>query len=1100
MPVGTRSQTVDTNDIFTFHHGFEQICNTLDDLQKTIDSSHVYIPFWRYVIYHRYIGTNAPDLVCEWKEFAKKNNVLENLDVDIPSIPPYLEHSMLSIKRKSKPKKKVLTVHIYYTDSNSILIQGRACNKWVTEEFEYLRRTAHRLAADFKDTSSTTICAVTAGATLMIADTTTPLPKVDYLCLPAPDAHTALPKAPNTDKPQAGVDGVVAHLHPQCPPPSPTAFGAPVTDQTNSIVSVDPPGEQVPSPASRPPSPSPPNSATVSHSADKQAENLNLLVQQLPPPPSQPPSPHLSSDATTSHVADQQTRDMSQLASLSPHPPSRPSFPHPDDAIVSHAADKLTSDIVQLALQTPLPPSRPSSPPPTSCITVNHEANKETSDTDTLAQQLPSRLQTPPLSCSVTVCTGARHLSTETSQNVIQPSASPSPHLPSNNKPQGIAFPSSPPLSSNVPTQEDTTTSKPSSISSNDMLLTSSGEQSHEQANPATPPQPHSKLHHSPDPIHEPPTAQSCSPSTLFNAATITGISFLQTQLQTAFQTIANMQETITTLQQQLAQTSHQTQHNTEQVNDSEVRVKNILKASSENFTQQLQDLQSDQSILQQQMKENSQALKSHKDSQANSLADIKKQMKALNHTKPTNSTTQTSSTVTDDTLVYNVDTANSFGPLSDSLNQDVDHVIKQFRPKQSETLHINNNTRNESNNSSLLQTPNNTNSKQRNSNNKPNSHTQSSLDTLMTKTIPKNCNMLLLGDSVFAGMDERLVTVDGYKVGKVAVSGMTVHHLQHWLTTCPQSPHIHQVIFHIGINDCREGPVSAADWGKLLRSLKRVFPNAVLQASSIIPPYGRHPLFQPASVSTSNLRGICKREGVPFIDNTNSFLARSGAPKKAVYEDSLHPSDQGYEFLAQNIVRKSHFQTTPSNARPRLPPSNQFMNPNHSSAPPSSSVSHRVVNNPPQSYQPRLSATISQNNNYHKAFPTFTSRDPLSPNVVEALGQPLVRQLPESHTPIPSSQHDLQSQLQNCQPSFPTILNPTVPPPNFFPTCPNLPPPNSFPAHSPTLPPPNSFPTFPNLPVQPPKSFQNPTINPTGQLHPLVVQFLNSMALQFTH
>ncbi|KAK7454136.1 hypothetical protein BaRGS_00039589 [Batillaria attramentaria] len=85
-----------------------------------------------------------------------------------------------------------------------------------------------------------------------------------------------------------------------------------------------------------------------------------------------------------------------------------------------------------------------------------------------------------------------------------------------------------------------------------------------------------------------------------------------------------------------------------------------------------------------------------------------------------------------------------------------------------------------------------------------------------------------------------------------------------------------------------------------------RVFPKAILQASSIIPPRGRHYLSDAVHASNFNLQSACQRTGAHLVDNTPIFLTASGAPRQKLYSliktDRIHPSNDGVRSLALNI------------------------------------------------------------------------------------------------------------------------------------------------------------------------------------------------------
>ena len=87
---------------------------------------------------------------------------------------------------------------------------------------------------------------------------------------------------------------------------------------------------------------------------------------------------------------------------------------------------------------------------------------------------------------------------------------------------------------------------------------------------------------------------------------------------------------------------------------------------------------------------------------------------------------------------------------------------------------------------------------------------------------------------------------------------------------------------------------VTESMWRALLKLLKSVFPNAVVQLSSLIPPQGEHPLRKTVAASNAALVNACHSEQVMLADHTDTFTTNSGAPRKALYRDALHPSPKG--------------------------------------------------------------------------------------------------------------------------------------------------------------------------------------------------------------
>ena len=146
--------------------------------------------------------------------------------------------------------------------------------------------------------------------------------------------------------------------------------------------------------------------------------------------------------------------------------------------------------------------------------------------------------------------------------------------------------------------------------------------------------------------------------------------------------------------------------------------------------------------------------------------------------------------------------------------------------------------------------------------------------------TVPPDCNTLLLGDSIMRRVVEVKMSTGSAHVRNLAVPGLTVADLCEWLASLPPSLHIKQATFHVGINSCGEGPVSIASWRRLVSLHRRAFPQAVLQASSILPPFGQHPLTEAASRSMANLRQVCRAERVIYIDHNSSFLSPAGEPR----------------------------------------------------------------------------------------------------------------------------------------------------------------------------------------------------------------------------
>lgn len=161
----------------------------------------------------------------------------------------------------------------------------------------------------------------------------------------------------------------------------------------------------------------------------------------------------------------------------------------------------------------------------------------------------------------------------------------------------------------------------------------------------------------------------------------------------------------------------------------------------------------------------------------------------------------------------------------------------------------------------------------------------------------------VLLGDSVYRFIRPDLVFP--YNQGqKISVSGITVDDLLHWLRYIPVNKEVQQIVVHVGVNTCLTDVVTGSRWLELKKWLRKVFPNARLAFSSILPPLRKSDsLCKTVVESNMHLAEMCESEGVDLIDNTCTFRTAKDLPKKALYHDNLHPSTpHGLAKLTMNI------------------------------------------------------------------------------------------------------------------------------------------------------------------------------------------------------
>ena len=115
----------------------------------------------------------------------------------------------------------------------------------------------------------------------------------------------------------------------------------------------------------------------------------------------------------------------------------------------------------------------------------------------------------------------------------------------------------------------------------------------------------------------------------------------------------------------------------------------------------------------------------------------------------------------------------------------------------------------------------------------------------------------VLIGDSVFQQIRPELMYPHKAQQ-KISVSGLIVDDLLHWLQNVPKCRDVQLLVVHVGVNI-----VTESMWRALFKLLKSVFPSAVVQLSSLIPPQGEHPLRKTVAASNAALVKACHSEQV---------------------------------------------------------------------------------------------------------------------------------------------------------------------------------------------------------------------------------------------
>ena len=180
---------------------------------------------------------------------------------------------------------------------------------------------------------------------------------------------------------------------------------------------------------------------------------------------------------------------------------------------------------------------------------------------------------------------------------------------------------------------------------------------------------------------------------------------------------------------------------------------------------------------------------------------------------------------------------------------------------------------------------------------------------------ISDKTDYLIIGDSVLSYLDPvRMNTGSFTNPQKICVGGLTAADLTTWLQSLHSYASVTRLVIHVGVNDCKGGAISTPKWSNLLSQCKRRFPSAVIIASSILPARGRHPVNQAISQSNFNLEEACRHQQAMCVPHYTTFVAKSQAPKKALYADCFHPSRLGLLKLARNLkYPESAFGTSES-------------------------------------------------------------------------------------------------------------------------------------------------------------------------------------------
>ncbi|KAK7487827.1 hypothetical protein BaRGS_00020874 [Batillaria attramentaria] len=292
----------------------------------------------------------------------------------------------------------------------------------------------------------------------------------------------------------------------------------------------------------------------------------------------------------------------------------------------------------------------------------------------------------------------------------------------------------------------------------------------------------------------------------------------------------------------------------------------------------------------------------------------------AVPNTCPAPPTTPTAATdgVTSTAVEIQVPTQNSFEALSDMNGEEPIEVIvgrrqtnRQMVPDTSKLTRVKRDSNCEEKQVHTVRKA---------SNQHPKSTPRAKLDQHKIKS---DTQYLFIGDSVIGPVNPKRLECDvGAPVQCISVPGLEVSELLDWLHNLPTTQCVKTVAVHVGVNTCKNtgAKIETSLWKKLIVECRTTFPNGRILLSSVVPAFGRNTLNQTIAPSNTALRTVCKSEKVILVDHFHTFITETGAPRKALYRDAIHPSILGVERLVCNLLAADQYQQPASRLRRSAP------------------------------------------------------------------------------------------------------------------------------------------------------------------------------------
>ena len=301
-------------------------------------------------------------------------------------------------------------------------------------------------------------------------------------------------------------------------------------------------------------------------------------------------------------------------------------------------------------------------------------------------------------------------------------------------------------------------------------------------------------------------------------------------------------------------------------------------------------------------------------------------------------------------------------------------------------------------------------------SNSRDEHHHRSNKDQCLT--ISPDTTLLYIGDSVLDGLHAEKMGCSERDHAQVIISpGLTVTSLISSLSSrVQQSKKVTCVDVHVGINDCVNGRfIKKETWTSVINALRRCFPSAAVNLSSILPlnDANKH-VANCINKTNDGMYHAAWEKGAFFTDNDETFYSRSWEVKSSWYLNGFRPNKRGSSGLARNLKRTVRLSRhRPSEKSSQQRPTTYQPTPAYVSYVPKDYRSHqRAHQSPPPHHQHGHPTTASNSPAHHTSPANIQDRRTYS----DVVSYGSAKTHPSQAHPEAYDQYRVTSQIQNQQ------------------------------------------------------------------------------------